>query len=294
MCSQNERDLRAVLSSLVPHFPMKKFPLSCFALIGAVALAGCGAPKAPENSATPMDNAMTNAAPGAAATPVATEMAATGEDERYRATSAEDQQFAPDDKPETIALYKKYMKQVHQQRPPLKMKVPDKVRVVMQTSRGPITLELDGKAAPLHVKSFLYLSGKGFYDGTIFHRHQDLTEDGKGFIVQGGDPLSKIPQAARLEGRGGPGYEIPREKNKLTHQKLVIAAARTPDPDSAGSQFYITQGAVPFLDEGDGYTVFGKVVAGQDVALKLTKGDKLQNIKVEGDQSSPPKPRIYE
>ena len=258
--------------------------------MGAVALTGCGAPKAPENSAVPMNDAMTNAAPDAAATPAETSAPATGEDERYRATSAEDQQFAPDDKPETIALYKKYMKQVHQQRPPLATKVPDKVRVVMQTSRGPITLELDGKAAPLHVKSFLYLAGKGFYDGTIFHRHQDLTEDGKGFIVQGGDPLSKIPQAVGLEGRGGPGYEIPRENNKLTHQKLVIAAARTPDPNSAGSQFYITQGAVPFLDEGDGYTVFGKVVAGQDVALKLTKGDKLQGIKVEGAQSSPAKP----
>lgn len=254
---------------------MKKlFPISCFALVGAIALAGCGAPSAPENAAV----APANEAPTATATP-------TNEDERYRATSAEDVQFAPDDKPETIAIYKKYMNQVHQMRPPLDSKVPDKARVTMQTNRGPITLELDGKAAPLHVKSFLYLAGKGFYDNTVFHRHQDLTEDGKGYIVQGGDPLSAIPEAAGLEGRGGPGYEIPREKNKLTHQKLVIAAARTMDPDSAGSQFYITQGAVPFLDQGDGYTVFGKVVGGQDVALKLTKGDKIQNIKIE-DASS--------
>lgn len=283
--------MRAVLSSVARHFPMKKlFPLSSFALIGAVAVSGCGAPKAPENSALPMDNAITNAAPDAATTPTETAMPATGEDERYRATDVEDQQFPPDDKPETIALYKKYMKQVHQQRPPLAMKVPDKVRVVMQTNRGPITLELDGKAAPLHVKSFLYLAGKGFYNGTIFHRHDDLTSDGKGFIVQGGDPLSKIPEVAGLEGRGGPGYEIPRERNKMTHEKLVIAAARTQDPDSAGSQFYITQGAVPFLDEGDGYTVFGKVVDGKDVALKLTKGDKLQGIKVDGAKTAPAKP----
>ncbi len=243
--------------------------ISCLSLLAAVALSGCGAPSAPENSADVPTVAPTK----------------TNEDERYRATNADDQQFAPDAKPETIAAYKKAMKEVHQQRPPLDMKVPDKTRVIMQTSRGPITLELDGKAAPLHVKSFLYLAGKGFYDGTVFHRRDDLTQDGKGFIVQGGDPLTKIAGTSELYGMGGPGYEIPREKNKLTHEKLVIAAARTQDPDSAGSQFYITQGAVPFLDTGYGYTVFGKVVGGKDVALKLAKGDKIQSVKIENASS---------
>ena len=273
---------------------MKKlFPLPCFALFCSAALAGCGASATPENSAPASQGAISNAPPATpaptapTARPVAT-ATPTGEDERYRATSAEDAPFGPEDTPESIAIYKKYMKQVHQMRPPLATKVPDKVRVVMQTSRGPITLELDGKAAPLHVKSFLYLAGKGFYDGTVFHRHESLTPDGKGFIVQGGDPLTKIPAAAGLAGRGGPGYEIPRERNKLTHEKLVIAAARTQDPDSAGSQFYITQGAVPFLDKGDGYTVFGRVVAGQNVALKLTKGDKIQSVKVENSKKPQP------
>ena len=265
-------------------FSMKPFfSLSSFALLGAVALVGCGGNNAPENSATPSENAVSSATPEPTATP-------TNEDERYRATSAEDIQFPPEDKPETIALYKKYMNQVHQQRPPLDMKAPDKATVIMKTSRGPITLELDGKAAPLHVKSFLYLAGKGFYNGTAFHRHEDLSGGGQGFIVQGGDPLTAIPEAAGFAGKGGPGYETPRERNKLTHEKLIIAAARTPDPDSAGSQFYITQGPVLRLDEGDGYTVFGKVVAGKDVAMKLTKGDKLQGIKVEGAKTAPTKP----
>lgn len=248
---------------------MKLFlPISCFTLLTAAALAGCGAPATPENNAELANVAAPTATP-------------TGEDERYRATNAEDAQFRPDDKPEDIALYKKYMKQVHQLRPPLKMEVPDTARVVMQTNRGPITLELDGKAAPLHVKSVLYLASKGFYDGIVFHRHEDLTEDGKGFIIQGGDPLSKYPDAAPMVGRGGPSYEIPLEENKLKHEKMVIAAARTQDPDSAGSQFYITQDAVPFLDEGYGYTVFGKVVGGKDVAQKLTQGDKIQSVKIE-------------
>lgn len=269
-----------------PASKMKPFlPISCFALLSATALAGCSAPAAPENSAVPTaSNALGDATPASATTPATTAAPATptGEDERYRATNADDGPFSPDDKPEDIALYKKYMKQVHQLRPPLSMKVPDTVRVILQTNRGSVTLELDGKAAPLEVKSFLYLAGKGFYNGTLFHRHADLTENGKGFIIQGGDPLSKYPDAARMVGRGGPGYETPREKNKLTHEKMVIAAARTQDPDSAGSQFYITQDAVPFLDQGYGYTVFGKVVGGKDVAQKLTQGDKIQSIKIEG------------
>ena len=251
---------------LIPFAKMQPLlPIFSLSLFSAALMSGCGTPSSAENGVV---------APASAATP-------TGEDERYRATSAEDAPFAPDDKPADIALYKKYMKQVHQLRPPLSMEVPDTARVILQTSRGPVTLQLDGKAAPLQVKSFLYLAGKGFYNGTVFHRREDLTQDGKGFIVQGGDPLTKYPDAARMVGRGGPGYEIPREQNKLTHEKLVIAAARSQDPDSAGSQFYITQNAVPFLDQGYGYTVFGKVVGGQNVALKLTKGDKIQSVKIE-------------
>jgi cyclophilin family peptidyl-prolyl cis-trans isomerase len=168
--------------------------------------------------------------------------------------------------------------------PPTSMKVADKVRVRLQTSSGPVTLELNGKAAPLHVKSFVYLAQRGFFNGTVFHRHADLLQgspDGKsGFIIQGGDPLSKKAQTSQFSGQGGPGYQIPRERNSLKHDKLVIAAARTQDPDSAGSQFYITQAPVEFLDEGDGYTVFGKVVEGAANALKLTEGAEIKSVQV--------------
>ncbi len=172
--------------------------------------------------------------------------------------------------------------------PPASMKVPAKARVVLDTTKGKITLELNGKEAPLHVRSFLYLTGLKFYDGTVFHRHEDLIGNGTGFIVQGGDPYSRNPATIQYAGQGGPGYTVKREVNSLKHDKLVIAAARSSDPNSAGSQFYITQGATPFLDEIDpnaqppkfGYTVFGKVVDGADAALKLEQGDSIKSAKV--------------
>jgi cyclophilin family peptidyl-prolyl cis-trans isomerase len=170
--------------------------------------------------------------------------------------------------------------------PPPMTVVPAIVRVRMVTSKGPIVLALNGKAAPHHVRSFVYLSRRGFYNGTIFHRHADLTGQ-QGFIIQGGDPLTRNPQTLKAltdagggPGIGGPGYQVPRERNNLKHDKLVIAAARSQDPDSAGSQFYITQAPVYFLDEGDGYTVFGKVVEGAANALKLAQDDKVTRVEV--------------
>ncbi|HEX8464073.1 MAG TPA: peptidylprolyl isomerase [Abditibacterium sp.] len=219
----------------------------------SVLFAGCSAPAAQEQ--TPP------AAPAAAPE--------TAPAKTYRVAEARN----PD------PAYQAAMKKVALPPPPLDTKIAPLTRVVMDTSRGPITLELDAGAAPLHVRSFLYLTGKGFFDGIKFHRHADLSGDGNGFIIQGGDPLTKTKETAEFAGQGGPGYEIPREFNALKHDRLVIAAARSQDPDSAGSQFYITQGAVPFLDEG--YTVFGKVVSGQDAALKLRENDLIKNVKVQ-------------
>ncbi|HVF85479.1 MAG TPA: peptidylprolyl isomerase, partial [Abditibacteriaceae bacterium] len=165
-----------------------------------------------------------------------------------------------------------------------------KARVRLTTSKGDIVVELNGKAAPLHAKSFLYLSGKGFFDGTVFHRYEP------GFVIQGGDPLSKNPKfgapyatmtgsASGFHGSGGPGYQVPREYNSLKHTAMVLSAARTSDPDSAGSQFYITLADASFLDQensqdGFGYTVFGKVLQGQNVVLKLRAGDSLKSATV--------------
>jgi cyclophilin family peptidyl-prolyl cis-trans isomerase len=160
--------------------------------------------------------------------------------------------------------------------PPASLKIADKQRVRLVTSKGTITVELNPKAAPLHAKSFAYLSGRKFFDGTIFHRYEP------GFVIQGGDPLTKNPKLKEFYGVGGPGYQIPREFNSLKHEQFVLSAARSSDPDSAGSQFYITLEAANFLDQeqaqdGVGYTVFGKVVSGSDVVSKLRAGDKLQS-----------------
>jgi len=163
--------------------------------------------------------------------------------------------------------------------PPAKFAVGAHPRVRLVTSKGTIVLALDPKAAPLHTRSFVYLAKRGYFNNTTFHRWADLTNQG-GTIIQGGDPLSRSEKTRELAGQGGPGYTIPRERNSLKHEALVIAAARTSDPDSAGSQFYITQAPVYFLDKGDGYTVFGRVIQGADVAKKLRQDDKIIRAQV--------------
>ncbi len=163
--------------------------------------------------------------------------------------------------------------------PPAKdMKVPDKAKVIFETSKGKITVELNGKEAPLHTKSFLHLTKLGFFDKTTIHRFADLLGGGQGRIAQGGDPFTKVESTRKFAGQGGPGYEIPREHNALKHTAMVLAAARSQNPDSAGSQFYFTLDAVSFLDDGDGYTVFGKVTEGKDVVLKLKQGDLVKKV----------------
>jgi peptidyl-prolyl cis-trans isomerase B (cyclophilin B) len=163
--------------------------------------------------------------------------------------------------------------------PPANFKAGTNPRVKFTTGKGSFIVQLNSKEAPLHAKSFVYLAKRGFYNNTILHRWDDLTGQG-GNIIQGGDPFTRKPALRDYFGRGGPGYSVPRERNALKHTALVIAAARTSDPDSAGSQFYITQAPVSFLDDGDGYTVFGKVVSGGDIAKKLRQGDALKRVEV--------------
>ena len=158
-------------------------------------------------------------------------------------------------------------------------KAPAKARVRLETTKGGIIVELNGSAAPLHVKSFLNLARIGFFDKTSFHRFAELIGPGQGRIIQGGDPLTKVPTTREFAGMGGPGYEIPRENNSLKHDAMVLAAARGNDPNSAGSQFYITFDPTYFLDTTNGgYTVFGKVVAGKNVVLKLRQDDLLKKV----------------
>ena len=167
--------------------------------------------------------------------------------------------------------------------------MPDKVKVTLATNRGPITLQLDGKAVTLHVKSFMFLDEKGFYDGTSFHRHADLLGGGKGYIIQGGDPLTRDASSVAMAGMGGPGYVVPMDKNCQQARQSRGSGRAHQRSRFGGQPVYSTQEAVPFLDEGDGYTVFGKVVDGKEAALKLTQGDILQSVKVE--ESAAPRPK---
>jgi len=250
---------------------LEKLPL--LAVFGVTLCAGCTSPAAEAPKSDPASVPTIAPVETAAEPTKAAPTAPPANKSPYKVTNPADLEAmgAP---PAMIAAAKK-----SQVPPPPMVAVPNTATVELKTTKGVITVELNGKAAPLHVRSFLYLSGRKFYDGTVFHRHADLSGDGKGFIIQGGDPNSKDPKTSEFAGQGGPGYEVPLEANNgLKHEKLVIAAARSQDPDSAGSQFYITQGAVPFLDGN--YTVFGKVIAGKDAALKLTQGDKLISAKV--------------
>lgn len=145
-----------------------------------------------------------------------------------------------------------------------KAKQVGKYTVTVVTTKGTITMQLDGKAAPLHVANMVKLTQNGFYNGIKFHR---VVPD---FVVQAGDPLGT--------GAGGPGYTIKDEASKLLHTKGALGMAKTAYPDSAGSQWYICLEPLPSLDGR--YTVFGRVTKGMDVVEKIVQGDKITKMTV--------------
>lgn len=128
--------------------------------------------------------------------------------------------------------------------------------VIFNTNLGRIVLKLFPDVAPKHVESFTSLVGKGFYDGILFHRVIP------GFVIQGGDPNTK-DQPRHSHGTGGPGYSVPAEFNDIPHTRGILSMARSSDPNSGGSQFFICVDRVASLDRQ--YTVFGQVVEGMDV-----------------------------
>lgn len=132
---------------------------------------------------------------------------------------------------------------------------------VIKTTAGEMVAEFWPDVAPKTVENFKTLSKKGFYDGTCFHRVI------KGFMIQGGDPLTKDPSAEARWGTGGPGYSVKAEFNDRPHVRGVLSMARSADPDSAGSQFFICHGDPRFLDHQ--YTAFGKLIKGDDVLEKI-------------------------
>lgn len=132
---------------------------------------------------------------------------------------------------------------------------------IINTTEGQMVIEFWTDAAPNTIANFKKLAEKGFYDGTCFHRVI------KGFMIQGGDPLTKDPSKEDMWGTGGPGYTIKAEFNNHSHVRGVISMARSNDPDSAGSQFFICDGNPTFLDHQ--YTTFGKLIKGDDVLTKI-------------------------
>ncbi len=148
---------------------------------------------------------------------------------------------------------------------------------VIKTAAGEIVVEFWSDVAPKTVENFVALSKKGFYDGTAFHRIV------KGFMIQGGDPLTKDPAAEARWGTGDPGYKIKAEFNDKPHVRGVISMARSASPDSAGCQFFICLDEASFLNGK--YTAFGKVIKGEDVLVKL--GETPTSVSGNGEKSKP-------
>ena len=160
-----------------------------------------------------------------------------------------------------------------------KESVMDKEIAVISTKFGDIKLEFFDEIAPKHVESFKLHAQNGYYDGTIFHRVIP------GFMIQGGDPLSKSEDKSR-HGTGGnaakyfgigdensePTWVLPAEFSATPHERGILSMARSQDPDSGGSQFFICVADARFLDNQ--YTVFGKVVSGMDVVDSIVNAPR--------------------
>ena len=136
-----------------------------------------------------------------------------------------------------------------------------KEHAIIKTTMGEMTLEFWPDVAPNHVENFKKLAKQGFYDGTAFHRVI------KGFMIQGGDPNTKDESKRALWGQGNPGYTVKAEFNDRKHTRGVLSMARSRDPNSAGSQFFICLADAPHLDRQ--YTAFGKLIKGDDVLGKI-------------------------
>jgi peptidyl-prolyl cis-trans isomerase B (cyclophilin B) len=139
------------------------------------------------------------------------------------------------------------------------------VRARISTAKGDIVFKFYPDVAPQHSAAFIKLARAGFYDGLIFHRVEP------GFVIQGGDPSGN--------GTGGPGYQLDAEFSEMPHIQGTVAMARSSNPNSAGSQFYICLDAAPFLNRQ--YTVFGHVIEGQTVVDEIRKGDAMTAVTIE-------------
>jgi len=146
------------------------------------------------------------------------------------------------------------------------------ITATLETTSGNMTFEFYPDCAPGHVKNFIDLAERGFYDGTVFHRVIS------GFMIQGGCPKG--------DGTGGPGHSIKAEFNSTHHERGILSMARAADPDSAGSQFFVCHGDAAFLDNQ--YTAFGKLTDGDDTLEKIASAPVMPGPG--GEQSRPVDP----
>lgn len=151
------------------------------------------------------------------------------------------------------------------------------VTVKIETEAGDMTAEFFTDKAPGHVENFVKLAREGFYDGTRFHRIIP------GFMIQGGCPNTKDGGSGPA-GTGGPGYQIDAEFNDVHHERGVLSMARSQDPNSAGSQFFVCHGEAGFLDNQ--YTAFGRLTEGLEVLDAIVGGACTPG----GEGSSPVEP----
>lgn len=142
----------------------------------------------------------------------------------------------------------------------------------LDTDDGVLEVEFFPDKAPIHARSFIALTKAGYFDGLLFHRAIP------GFMIQGGCPLGN--------GMGGPGYALPQEFNSIKHVKGILSAARSEDPNSAGSQFFLCHDEASFLNGK--YTVFGKVTKGEDVIDKIVNRPRHRDRR--GENSVPNTP----
>jgi len=149
------------------------------------------------------------------------------------------------------------------------MSTKSNISAVIQTSKGPIHLDLFDEATPITVANFVNLSKRGYYNGLTFHRVIDE------FMIQGGCPIGM--------GTGGPGYEFEDEcRSDLLHDEPGVLSMANAGPGTNGSQFFITHVPTPWLDQN--HTVFGKVQSDVDMEIvnSIKANDKIESIQVEG------------
>ena len=227
---------------------LRRLALPVFAVLLLGLLVACGDDGATATKKTPDAYATSETTPPAGETP-ATETPTSGGEETPQMSFAQacqksdQQQFSQPE--QIIDTSKTYV-------------------ATITTAKGDIVVELFSDV-PITTNSFVFLACKGFYDGLTFHRVEP------GFVAQGGDPEGT--------GSGGPGYTIPGEFDGSSFDAGVLGMARTDEPDSAGSQFFITLAPAHHLDGQ--YAAFGRVTAGMEVAQQIAIGDVIETISIE-------------